>query len=83
MKVIHGARELAMEPELWVVGLRDGSSIEVLTHGYSIEGEDCVFSLLFRGTPHFEVTSLRVPLALLPRDFDSQGRWPEIDGLNL
>ncbi|GAB4064974.1 hypothetical protein GCM10028777_13090 [Angustibacter speluncae] len=69
MEVIHGALELAIAPEIWTVELRDGRSIEVLTHGYSIEGDDCVFSLLFRGEPNFEVTSLRLPLALLPADF--------------
>lgn len=83
MKIVHGGRELAMEPELWVVRLRDGSLIEVLAHGYSVEGDDCVFSLLFKGEPNFETTSLRLPLALLPPDFDAQGRWPEIDGLDL
>lgn len=69
MRVIHDAKELAIAPEIWTVELRDGRSIDVLAHGYSIGGDHCVFSLLFRGEPHFEVTSLRLPLALLPANF--------------
>lgn len=74
MKLIRNALELALEPELWEVQLRDGSTVEVLAHGYSIEGANCVFSLLFVGTPNFEVTSLKIPLSLLPPEFDGQGR---------
>lgn len=69
MSEVQNARELVLEPDLWTVTLRDGSQIEVLAHSYRIDGNDCVFSLLFRGSPHFEVTSLRIPMALLPDEF--------------
>lgn len=69
MTEIQNALELAIEPNLWRVEMRDGSRIEILAHAYSVEGDDCVFSLLFKGTPHFEVTSLRIPLTFLPEGF--------------
>ena len=69
VRVIHTALELAMEPELWTVDLRDGSQITVLTHGYSVEGSEVVFSLLFKGKPHFQLDTLRIPLALMPDDY--------------
>lgn len=67
---VQGATELAIDPELWTIDLRDGSKITVITHGYHVEGDEVVFSLLFRGTPNFEVDSLRIPLALMPEGFD-------------
>ncbi|MDR7160141.1 hypothetical protein [Arthrobacter sp. BE255] len=63
------ALELVSEPQLWDIDLRDGSQITVITHGYSVEGDVVVFSLLFRGKPNFFVDSLRIPLALLPDGF--------------
>jgi hypothetical protein len=69
MRPALGAIELAMEAEVWTVQLRDQSEIEVLAHAYSVEDGYCIFSLLFKGEPHFLVTSLRLPLALLPEDF--------------
>ncbi len=69
VRVVHNALELAMEPELWTVDLRDGSQITVLTHGYSVEGTEVVFSLLFKGKPHFQLDTLRIPLALMPEDY--------------
>jgi len=44
--------------------------MQVLAHGYSIEGDYCEFSLLFEGEPNFQVTSLRIPLELLEEGFD-------------
>ena len=58
-----------MDPDLWEIQLRDGSLLEVLTHGYSVQGRYCVFSLLFQGNPNFEMTSLKLPMSLLPEDF--------------
>lgn len=69
MSEIQSARELAIEPDLWEVEMRDGSRIEILAHGYKIDGDDCVFVLLFRGSPNFEVASLRIPLTFLPEGF--------------
>lgn len=69
MIVVPGATCLALEADAWIVQLRDGSEIEVLAHGYSIEDDHCVFSLLFEGNPNFEVTSLRMPMSLLPDGF--------------
>lgn len=70
MTVVPGALRLALEPDAWTIRLRDGSEIEVLAHGYSVDDQECVFSLLFEGSPNFEVTSLRIPRALLPEDFE-------------
>ncbi|MEV7662796.1 hypothetical protein [Paenarthrobacter sp. NPDC089316] len=69
VRVVHNALELAMEPELWTVDLRDGSQITVLTHGYSVEGNEGVFSLLFKGEPPFELDTLRIPLALMHENY--------------
>ncbi len=69
MRVIENATELALEPEEWDVTLKDGSLLQVLAHGYSVDGRYCVFKLLFRGSPNFEVASLRIPLSLLPEGF--------------
>jgi hypothetical protein len=38
VKPVTAAIELEVEPEIWTIRLRVGSVIEVLTHGYSIEG---------------------------------------------
>lgn len=59
------ARTLLMEPEIWTIQLRDGGSLQVLTHGYRVEGEHCLFVLFFEGSPNFEVVSLRIPVNLL------------------
>lgn len=64
------ATSLAVEAAQWTVQLRDGSRLQVLAHAWAVDGDDCVFSLLFKGEPHFEVESLRLPLALLAEDFD-------------
>ena len=69
VRVVHDAQELAGEPQLWTIDLRDGHQITVMAHGYSVEGNEVIFSLLFRGTPHFEVESLRIPLELMPEGF--------------
>jgi hypothetical protein len=61
MFVYDGALELACAPERWFVELTTGDTLEVLTHGYSIQGGRYVFSLLFRGEPHFEITVLSLP----------------------
>lgn len=57
--------ELAMEAEHWEVQLRDGRSIDVLAHAWTIDGDDCVFSLLFKGAPHVDVPVLRIPRDVL------------------
>lgn len=69
MSRLEDARELAAPPELWQIELRDGRQITVIAHAYSVEGDEVVFSLLFKGDPNFEVDSLRVPLFLLPDGF--------------
>lgn len=69
MRLVPGALTLTSEPELWKIRLRNGDELEVLTHGYSVEGEYCEFSLLFEGEPNFFVTSLRIPLELLEEGF--------------
>jgi hypothetical protein len=38
--------QLASEPGIWKVVLTSGDGLELLTHGYSIEGEEYVFVLL-------------------------------------
>jgi hypothetical protein len=61
MIVYEDALELAMAPERWYVDLVSGETLEVLTHGYSIREGTYVFSLLFRGTPHVQITALTIP----------------------
>jgi hypothetical protein len=69
VRLVQGATELALEPELWTIDLRDGSQIVVIAHNYRVDGEEVVFSLLFRGTPNFLVDALRAPLSLMPEGF--------------
>jgi hypothetical protein len=40
-------------------------TLDVLTHGYHIEDDRYVFSLLFQAEPNFEVTVLSIPGHLL------------------
>ena len=58
-------RVLKLEPEVWAVRLRDGRMLEVVAHAWTVDGDDCVFSLLFEGTPAVDVPVLRIPLDLL------------------
>lgn len=69
MTRLEEALELAMPAEQWEIELRDGKHLSVLCHAYSVEGEEVVFSLLFRGAPNFEVDTLTIPLTLLPEGF--------------
>lgn len=69
MSDLESARELAVSADLWEIRLRGGKSITVLANAYSVEGEEVVFSLLFKGSPNFEVDSLRIPIELFPEDF--------------
>ncbi|WP_375431494.1 hypothetical protein [uncultured Friedmanniella sp.] len=69
MNHVEEASELAMPAEHWEIPLRDGDHISVFTHAYSVEGAEVVFSLLFKGSPNFEVDTLRIPLSLLPDGF--------------
>lgn len=61
-------RVLTLEPEHWTVRLREGGTLEVLAHAWTIEGDDCVFSLLFEGQPNVDVPVLRIPKDLLVLD---------------
>ena len=65
LRVVRGARVLAMDPEVWAVPLRDGNTIEVLAHGRYREGEIYVFELLFQGSPDLRVPVLKLPASLL------------------
>lgn len=58
-------RHLTSEPELWDVKLRDGRAIQVMAHAWTIEGDECVFSVLFEGRPNVDVPVLRIPKDLL------------------
>lgn len=69
VRVVHDALELAMEPELWIVDLRDGSQLTVMAHSRTVDGDEVVFSLLFNGRPNVLVESLRIPLALMPENY--------------
>lgn len=42
----------------------------VAVHAYCVEGDEAVFSVLCRGTPNFEIEALRIPLSVVPEDFD-------------
>jgi hypothetical protein len=59
------ALELVIPPNRWFVDLTTGDTIEVLAHSYSIQGDRCVYSLLFRGTPNIDVTMLSLPVSLV------------------
>lgn len=52
---------LASEPGRWEIALAGGEQVHVLAHGYSIEGDEYVFSLLMEGEPPVEVDVVRVP----------------------
>jgi hypothetical protein len=71
MRTYDQAQTLAIAPEQWFVDLTTGDTLEVLTHGYSIEDGRYVFSLLFKGEPNFEVTVLSLPVALVAGTRDS------------
>jgi hypothetical protein len=64
-KGIEAAKCLAIEPDVWDVRLADGGVLHVLAQFWCIEGDDCVFSLLFEGTPPIFVNTLRIPFLLL------------------
>jgi hypothetical protein len=70
MLVYEDAVELDGAPQRWYVTLTTGDTLEVLTHGYSIEGDRHVFSLLFKGRPGFFVTVLSLPSALVADTHD-------------
>lgn len=61
MEVYPEAVELAFPPERWIVDLRGGESLEILTHGYSVEDGYYHFSLFFAGKPVFGLTVLKIP----------------------
>lgn len=69
MTGLNEALELAMPAEQWKIELRNGHHLKVFCHAYSVEGDNVVFSLLFRGAPNYEVDALTIPLALLPEGF--------------
>jgi len=64
---------LAGLPVRWVGVLTTGDTLEVLTDGYSIEDGHYVFSLLFKGKPNFEMTTL-----LMPAGLDSDQPWQSL-----
>lgn len=53
--------ELALPLEYWHVDLVTGDTLEVLTHGHSIEDGMYKFSLLFKGEPNVDVLVLAIP----------------------
>ncbi len=57
--------QLAAEPAIWKVTLNSGETLSVLTHGYAVEGDEYVFTLLMEGEPCFEVEVLRIPSHLV------------------
>lgn len=56
---------LASEPGQWQVTLSSGELIQLLAHGFSIEEDQYVFSLLIEGTPAFEVDVMRIPVSIV------------------
>lgn len=58
---ISSNMRLASEPGRWEVALRMGGTVHLLAHGYSIDGDDYVFSLLIDGAPPYEVDVIRLP----------------------
>jgi hypothetical protein len=65
LTVSEAARCLAIEPEVWDVRLADGGVLHVLAQFWCIDGDDCVFSMLFEGKPNIDVEILRIPFLLL------------------
>lgn len=51
----------AAEPGRWEVTLTIGETLHVLADGYSLRGEEYVFTILIEGRPPFEVQILRLP----------------------
>ena len=56
---------LASEPGEWRVTLTSGETIQLLAHGYSMEEDEYVFSLLMDGKPPFEVQAARLPRSIV------------------
>lgn len=53
--------QLASGPGFWEITLTSGKTIQLVAHGYSIEGHEHIFSLLIEGRPPYEVHFLRIP----------------------
>lgn len=56
---------LASEPGRWQVVLATGETIHLVAHGYSVDGDEYVFSLLFEGRPPIEVDAVRLPRSVV------------------
>ena len=57
--------QLASEPGRWKVVLTTGEAVHLLAHGYSVEDNEYVFSLLIEGQPPFEVDAVRIPRSVV------------------
>jgi len=55
---------LTTPPSRWSGVLTTGDTVELLAHAYGMEDERYVFSFLLKGKPHFEVTTLSMPVGL-------------------
>jgi len=55
---------LLLPPNHWSVDLATGDTLELLTDGFSTKDGRYVFSILFKGKPHFLVTTLSMPIGL-------------------
>ena len=64
-KVYEDAEELVSPPQRWTVELTTGDNLVILANDRRVEGDRCIFSLLFRGEPNFFVTCLSLPAALV------------------
>lgn len=62
--------QLTSEPDTWKVRLTTGDELQFITHGYSVQDDHYVFVLLMEGTPCFEVTVLRIPVAVVESIYD-------------
>ena len=64
------ATSFARPPEHWLLHLRDGGRLTVLTHGCRLEGDTAVFSLALAGDDGQVVVDLpRIPLSVLADGF--------------
>jgi hypothetical protein len=69
LRIFPQAETLDGPPQQWDIPLKDGETLTVLAHGYHIENNLVIFSLLFKGTPSFEIDTLRIPISYFADDY--------------
>lgn len=57
--------QLASEPGTWEIAIKTGEKLQLAAHGYSVEVDEYVFTLLMEGEPCFEFEVLRIPVQVV------------------